>query len=297
MFLKACKLTTFALLFSLTAHAAELKKRWGYQLQDYKDSDIVTMEQSSDTLWVLDLFKHPELNITFAPDEITKFKKNNNLVIAYLSIGEAEDYRYYWSTLNIEELKIDNSEWEHNIRIKFWEKEWQAVMLEGNNSYIDRIINTGFDGVYLDRVDIFEYFKNKRERKNRAKQMAAFIGKIYAKGISRNPNFKIYVQNGTSIINELSKPNEEYFQYIEGFGIEDLFHPGDLKNNNPFNPDKYAMEEILEIKNRYNKLFYSIDYIWGNEADYNRYMNAAKNAGIIPLIAERELDGKLYLAK
>ncbi len=33
------------------------------------------------------------------------------------------------------------------------------IILTGEDSYLMRIVNIGFDGVYLDLVDAFEYFE------------------------------------------------------------------------------------------------------------------------------------------
>ncbi len=92
-------------------------------------------------------------------------KKNggSRLVVAYLSIGEAESYRYYWqNNWKIGEpnwIKAENPDWEENYKIEYWNKDWQNVIFGNQNSYIYKILNSGFDGVYLDIIDAFEYFE------------------------------------------------------------------------------------------------------------------------------------------
>ncbi len=77
------------------------------------------------------------------------------LVIAYMSIGEAEDYRYYFPQDDEESAWLDeeNPEWEGNYRVKYWEKDWQNIIYGSSDSYLDQIIDQGFDGVYLDTID------------------------------------------------------------------------------------------------------------------------------------------------
>jgi cysteinyl-tRNA synthetase len=85
------------------------------------------------------------------------------LVIAYMSIGEAEDYRYYWR----EEWKDDppswlggqNSRWRGNYLVRYWDASWQRIIMGAADSYLDRIIDAGFDGVYLDVVAAYESFE------------------------------------------------------------------------------------------------------------------------------------------
>ncbi|MBI3880756.1 MAG: endo alpha-1,4 polygalactosaminidase, partial [Verrucomicrobia bacterium] len=86
-------------------------------------------------------------------------------VIAYISIGEAEDYRPYWrkewgskgklTAAAPAWLGAENPEWKGNYRVKYWNAEWQRLMLAA----IDDAMARGFDGVYLDIVDGFETFE------------------------------------------------------------------------------------------------------------------------------------------
>jgi len=43
--------------------------------------------------------------------------------------------------------------------VKYWDKEWQQIIYGTPGAYLDRILKAGFDGVYLDLVDAFEYFE------------------------------------------------------------------------------------------------------------------------------------------
>ena len=80
-------------------------------------------------------------------------------VIAYLSIGEAEDYRLYWKA----EWKRDppdfllreNPDWLGNYRVRFWSRAWQQIILAD----VDKLVAQGCDGLYLDKVDIYEDFE------------------------------------------------------------------------------------------------------------------------------------------
>ncbi|MHA1249170.1 MAG: endo alpha-1,4 polygalactosaminidase [Candidatus Helarchaeota archaeon] len=89
---------------------------------------------------------------------------SKRLVLAYLSIGEAEDYRYYWksewNTNPPDWLCNENPNWLGNYKVKYWYAEWQNIIFGNNESYVYKIINSGFDGIYLDIIDAFEYFKD-----------------------------------------------------------------------------------------------------------------------------------------
>ena len=114
---------------------------------------------------IMDLFFHD--GIEFISSEINQLKSKANggrrLVIAYMSIGEAEDYRYYWQNdwNNNEPAWMDkeNPNWEGNFKVKYWYEDWQNVIYGSENSYLDKILDVGFDGVYLDIIDAFQYYE------------------------------------------------------------------------------------------------------------------------------------------
>jgi len=116
-------------------------------------------------LLIMDLFYNETTE--FTAGEITQLKNKANggkrLVISYMSIGEAEDYRYYWQsgweTGNPAWLDKENPDWEGNYLVRFWEPEWQEIIFGNDNSYTKKILNAGFDGVYLDIIEAYEYFE------------------------------------------------------------------------------------------------------------------------------------------
>lgn len=117
-------------------------------------------------LLIMDYFFGDD-NLEFTKAEVQQLKQKANggirLLISYMSIGEAEDYRYYWdsswSVGSPEWIVAENPEWEGNYKVQYWNKEWQDIIFGSDNSYLDKIINAGFDGVYLDIIEGFEYFE------------------------------------------------------------------------------------------------------------------------------------------
>jgi cysteinyl-tRNA synthetase len=95
----------------------------------------------------------------------TKAAGGSRLVVAYMSIGEAEDYRSYWksewATNPPEWLEEENPNWPGNYKVQYWHDEWQGLIFGDQDSYLTRILDAGFDGVYLDIIDGFEYFEER----------------------------------------------------------------------------------------------------------------------------------------
>ncbi len=113
---------------------------------------------------LIDLFFNEE-ELSRSDINSLKVKKNGGkrLILGYMSIGEAEDYRYYWKKewghRKPAWMAKENPEWEGNYKVKYWHSEWQKIILRNGDSYLNRIISAGFDGVYLDIIDAFEYFE------------------------------------------------------------------------------------------------------------------------------------------
>ena len=94
----------------------------------------------------------------------TKANGSKRLVISYMSIGEAEDYRYYWqpgfSSNPPEWLSGPNPDWPGNYKVKYWLDSWKSIIYGNNDAYLDKLLNSGFDGAYLDIIDGYEYFED-----------------------------------------------------------------------------------------------------------------------------------------
>jgi len=53
-----------------------------------------------------------------------------------------------------------NPNWEGNFKVQYWNPTWQSIIYGSETSYLKKIINAGFDGVYLDIIDAFQYFED-----------------------------------------------------------------------------------------------------------------------------------------
>nr|WP_245312774.1 endo alpha-1,4 polygalactosaminidase [Methanohalophilus levihalophilus] len=128
--------------------------------EDFLDS----IRETNYDVIILDAF-YDESLITAKEVASLKTKSNGGqrLVIAYMSIGEAEDYRYYWQdSWNNNEpswIEEENPYWEGNYKVRYWERGWQEIIYGIDEAYLQLILDAGYDGVYLDIIDAFEYFE------------------------------------------------------------------------------------------------------------------------------------------
>lgn len=133
-------------------------------------SSFVSAIQSTDyDVVITDLFYEGTQELTSTEIASLKVKANGGarLIIAYMSIGEAEQYRYYWQpdweTNPPSWLAEENPAWPGNYKVRYWEEAWQNMIYRNDFSYLKRILDLGFNGVYLDIIDAYEYFENQAE--------------------------------------------------------------------------------------------------------------------------------------
>jgi len=130
-----------------------------------KEAYLDEIRETDYDIVIIDLFYD---NIELSASEVTSLKNKasagSRLVVAYMSIGEAEDYRYYWQTgwqTNPPAwFAEENPDWPGNYKVYYWDQDWQDIIYGNDSSYAKKIIDAGFDGVYLDLIDAYEYFEN-----------------------------------------------------------------------------------------------------------------------------------------
>ena len=77
---------------------------------------------------VVDAFRQTP-DAWFSKGEVAAFKRNHAAVLAYVSIGEAEDYRYYWNASWCGRLRGPRQpDWEGNVRLSIGTPR-QAIVL------------------------------------------------------------------------------------------------------------------------------------------------------------------------
>ena len=130
-----------------------------------RNAFLNAVKATNHDLLILDFF-YDDTALTAA--ELTGLKAKANggsrSAIAYMSIGEAEDYRFYWQAGwqpgAPAWIEAENPNWEGNYKVRYWDPGWQAIIFGTPGAYLDHIMAAGFDGVYLDIIDGYEYFED-----------------------------------------------------------------------------------------------------------------------------------------
>jgi cysteinyl-tRNA synthetase len=261
-------------------------RSWAFQLQNV---DPLEIKLSPYDLVVID-YGFDRRNATAFPREVvelmrTKPDGSKRLIFAYFSIGEAEDYRYYWQESWLrarpEWLEPENPDWPGNYLVQYWHPEWRAILHGSPNAYLDRILGAGFDGIYLDGVDKFEQWK--RRRSGAATDMVDLIGALASYARAQRKDFLIIPQNGDGLLG-----NPRFLETIDGFGREDLLY-GET-DTDVRNPQRSIIESTRRMRPLSNagKPILVIEYTSKPELATSM-LREIKELGFIGYIAGRDL--------
>ncbi len=263
-------------------------RSWHYQLDNI---DVDRLARTPADLMVID-YARILGKVPLTAEEVSRIKAGpdgkGRIVLAYLSVGEAEEYRFYWRP----EWKADPPDWlgEENCawpkahRVRYWRPGWKDINFAGDDAYLKRIIDAGFDGIYIDRVDIYETYEN--ERPQAREDMVAFIGELARTAWSLKPGFFIVPQNGEGLLD-----SPRYRSAIDGIAKESLLHGISATAVRNTGEQIEWSAARLEAVRQEGKPVFLVEYL----LDARHMAVTAKEArsyGFLPTFPTRALDGR-----
>jgi len=272
-------------LFAITSLSAQNYANWGYWLTDI---DPLIVQESEYELIVIDYSRTGA--DPFSQKDLTTMKAQPNgkkrTVISYFSIGEAEEYRYYWNA-NWKNnppswIEKENPDWPGNYKVKYWDPTWQSILFGNKDAYLDKIIHAGFDGIYLDIIDAFEYFES--ERPSAENEMVELIKSIseYAKLI--NPDFLVITQNGERLL-----AHNDLLQAIDGAAKEDLYYGLEGDDVKVIQSEiDFSIQYLLDAQKN-GKFILLASYV-PDEMGKEFVKMKSTDHGFVPYFGNRELD-------
>ena len=316
----------------VTASGVRTVSSWGYQLQGNQERgelldprtllevphDLIVMDFSADGL---------ESGRYLGEDiEALKARSPSSVVLAYMSIGEASDYRTHWDRAWTSTgmatgtptakaptwLGPNNPAWPNSRKVRYWEEGWQDIIYNDRRSgWLDLIAAQGFDGAYLDIVDAYVFWGGEvaasarrpddpKDERDAARRMTEFIADLTAHIRDRYRNFMIVPQNGEMILDALGDPSAlavedqarkaMFLKSVSAIAVEDVYCPGEAPHNNPLSPVTRRIEMLKRDFLANRKPVLSVDYI--NAPDLaGAYLAQCAADGFVPYAApSRNLD-------
>ncbi len=230
---------------------------------------------------------------------------DSKIVIAYVDIGQAEDWRIYWNESWIAPtatergdpdflVSIDPDGWSGDYPVAYWDTAWKEIVLYGDNSLVQQVLDDGFDGIYLDWVDGFSYepvvAAAEADGLDAQQEMIDFIREIREFCLKQEGDFIVIPQNALDIC----EGHPEYFDIIDAVAQEHILFDGNASAEwgDPTagdvrvpaeNTDWYV--EMLQRYQVHGKVAFTVDYALKNQNIQEAYAFAA-NHGFIEFVTQ-----------
>lgn len=128
---------------------------------DTKEQFIEAIRKTNFDMVVIDMYFDDDVPLT--PDDIELLRQKANggkrIVLCYMNIGAAENWRYYWgrgwALGSPKFLRKRYEGYDNEVYVEFWDLAWQKIIFGNDNSYLKKIIDAGFDGTYLDNTEAY----------------------------------------------------------------------------------------------------------------------------------------------
>ena len=234
------KVITIVLLISIIAQESPLSdvSHWLYLIDvNLDEATVARIADSSYDMVVLDFIPSEENNTDYPMAEVVaQLHVASQLVIAYIDIGQAEQFRTYWA----DDWRVGDPEWiagedpdgwQENYPVAYWYDEWRAIWL-GEDGYLQAILDAGFDGVYLDWVEAYSDENviaiAERDGVDPIQEMIWWVGDIAEFTRAQRPGFIVIAQNAAELA-----AYDDYVAIIDAIAQEQVWFDGGADNEPP----------------------------------------------------------------
>jgi cysteinyl-tRNA synthetase len=232
---------------------------WSYQLQ----GDLSSTKRSNADVAVVD----PD-HAGSADKLKTKANGGKRAVLAYISIGEAEEGRSYMKGSKQQWNTGKTQGWSGNYAVKYWDEDWKRIVKQR----VREAMAKGYDGVYLDRVDTYERVKAPGGSRQ---EMVKLVKEVAAEARSKRGNAAVMVQNAEELLND-----KGYVSAIDGVAKEDLYHGIGHDGRRNSRGDVESSKKLLKNAKSQGKAVYVVEYLGGDTA--GKVAGEARRDGFVP---------------
>ncbi|MBI2847407.1 MAG: endo alpha-1,4 polygalactosaminidase [Chloroflexi bacterium] len=278
---------------------------WAYQLQGQNEGDnLQKLADSRYDLLVIEQTRSVKSEESYdSKADVTILKGSTNssgekkLVVCYIDVGEAESYRWYWQKgwrVGSPEWIVapDPDGWDENYPVKFWRQEWKNIVKE----YVNRIIEDGYDGIYLDWLEVYSFEPviraAKAEGLDARMELIRFVRELAEYARDKKPGFLLIAQNASELggfseyVEVFDAIAQEAIWYEGGGDPDTAEQPGDVL----IDPEDSA-EYLANLKawQRQGKPVFNVEYAQ-QPAHAQRAYRLGKEQGFKAYVTLRPLD-------
>ena len=202
-----------------------------------KEGAVARLVEADVDLLVIEAMRTVRGQEEFPTRAVVERIRATKVCLAYINVGQAEDYRTYWreewrAPTSKERgmpdylITIDPDGWAGNYPVAYWDFRWKAHLWGTKDALIDKAIADGFDGVYLDWILGYEEERviaaALSEGIDPAQAMAELVRDLREYAQKRRRGFLVVAQNGVTLPDRVP----EYIRWIDAMSHESLSYGG-----------------------------------------------------------------------
>jgi uncharacterized protein (TIGR01370 family) len=194
-----------ACMHAQSSKSAELARvrRWWILIGNSPTLDGVDWQQAARGAQMIVLGSDPQVPPAQLPPDVVR--------LGYLSVGEADPRRPYWSEVRAAPFLVEpDPAWPENVRVDVRDPRWQQVLL---GQEIPRLLAQGFDGLMLDTIDTAPYLEGKDPARFAGSRKA--LGELVKAIRARFPDAPV-LANGIAGLPDVAP-------FVDGFVVEGVF--------------------------------------------------------------------------
>jgi uncharacterized protein (TIGR01370 family) len=203
--------------------------------------------------------------------------------LGYLSVGEADPRRPYWSQARAAPFLVEpDPAWPENVRVDVRDKRWQQILL---TEEIPRLLAEGFDGLMLDTIDTAPYLEGKDPTRFAGSRQA--LRELVREIRARFPGAPV-LANGIAGLADVAP-------VVDGFVVEGVFATYDFgrrlyRETTTLERD-WKLARIAEAQAIARRPVFTIDYAdVGDVVLAHWAASEASERGFKPYVGVRELN-------
>jgi|GEM_PF-1341397 len=213
--------------------------------------------------------------------DVKKIKQHCELLLGYINFGHAEKWRDYWYKIRYKSWVHGRTEYRGEYYVEFWRDEWHRIVLDK----IYKAYNMGFDGIYLDNIDVCIILSESNPPWTRGLNLSELMIKSiynisYIVKRRYGLDFKIYINTGSAYI---LLGDNRFLEAIDGVLRENLWFT--VKNKKSIKISEEETKQVLKylIQARWKcKIIIVSDFI-DSRTRAEEFCKLCWNYGFIPL--------------
>ncbi|MBF0431480.1 MAG: endo alpha-1,4 polygalactosaminidase [Fibrobacteria bacterium] len=175
----------------------------------------------------------------FTPPENTR-----TLYVGYVSLGEAEKFRWYWKEIEGRDFILwENENWKDDYLIDIRSSEWQDFLVK---RIIPKIIAKGYEGLFFDTIDTPLFLEEKDSEKFAGSAVA--LGTLIKRIRETFPDLVLVSNNGLRAVTHIGA-------YVDVFVLESMFTTYDFESKNYGKADSSWRKKRIGQINANKELF------------------------------------------